>query len=152
MNNDPKIPVIQPPMSRAWPTDNFSVHNPLRGRTRLLAPGALTTPPNSTPTFSAQPIALFNGSKVFDVDTSSIKILDRPSNFRNLLHIRNSSTGTQIIFVEFGDNASSASTLRLDVNEQMLYDVVVPQDDIYVIASAAGGRVSLMVSTITLPL
>ncbi len=82
------------------------------------------------------------------VGTASILIISQPPNRRNFLALRNSSTGTEVIFVAFGSPASASSWLRLEPGQIVLFDVVVPQSDVWVIANAATGQVSFAHSTI----
>lgn len=85
---------------------------------------------------------------VVAVGVISQLIIPLPGNRRNLLAIRNSSPGTENIFVGFGSPASTASWLRLETNQIVLFDAVVPQNDVWVICDAATGQVSYAHSTI----
>lgn len=73
--------------------------------------------------------------------------LNAPQSRRNLLMFRNNSA-TANLYIEFGHLASANSTLRLTPNQIVLFDVVVPQDDLYVFADAANGLLSFAYSTI----
>lgn len=77
----------------------------------------------------------------------SPRVLDRPSGLRNLLMLRNASA-TQTIFIGFGKEAVSTSTLSINAGQIVLFDTVVPQDDIFALASAAGGVLCIAYSTI----
>ena len=81
------------------------------------------------------------------VGTTSFKFLDQPIGKRNMLGFRNASTGTQVLYVDFNAAASTGSWLALQPGTILLFDAVVPQDDLYVISSAAGGLLSYMYST-----
>lgn len=70
--------------------------------------------------------------------TTSQKFLDQPVGLRNMLLLRNNETaGGANFYVEFGKNATTTTTLRLEPGQSVLFDTVVPQDDLYVIADAA---------------
>lgn len=74
----------------------------------------------------------------FVVTLASQKFLDQPDSWRNILMIRNSSAAANI-YVSFGRDASvTGSIIRLSSNQILLFDTVVPQDDLYVIGDAAG--------------
>ena len=81
------------------------------------------------------------------VDTTSIKFLDAPIGKRNFLGFRNASTGGQNLFVEFNSQATTGSWLRLTPGTIVVFDTVVSQDDLYVIADAAGGVFAYAYST-----
>ena len=76
----------------------------------------------------------------------SALFLDQPSSKRNMLMFRNTSAVANI-YVEFGKNATTNSVIRLTPNTLMLFDVVVPQDDIYAIADAVGAVLAYSFST-----
>lgn len=82
------------------------------------------------------------------VGVTSALVLAQPTGLRNLLALRNASSGTQIIYIGFGANASSNSTIAIAAGQIVLFDTVVPQDDIYAISSAAGGSLSIAYSVI----
>lgn len=81
------------------------------------------------------------------VGTSSVKFLDSPIGRRNMLGMRNASTGGQIMYIGFGGPASTNSWLAMTAGTIILLDTVVPQDDLYVLSSAAGGVFSYAYST-----
>lgn len=82
-----------------------------------------------------------------NVDTTSIKFLDAPIGKRNFLGFRNASPGAQIIYLEFNAQATTGAWLAISPGTLVLFDTVVPQDDLYVIASAAGGVLAYAYST-----
>jgi hypothetical protein len=82
-----------------------------------------------------------------NVGTASIKFLDAPIGKRNFLGFRNASTGTQILYIDFNANATTGAWLALAAGTLVLFDTVVPQDDLYVISSAAGGILAYAYST-----
>lgn len=67
---------------------------------------------------------------------------------RNLLMLRNSSPAAEIVFVSFNTTATTGSVIRLTVNQILLFDTVVPQDDVHVVSDTATGRVSYGFSTL----
>jgi len=81
-----------------------------------------------------------------NVDTTSFKFLDAPIGKRNFLGFRNASA-TQTLYIDFNSNATTGSWLALTAGTIVLFDVVVPQDDLYVISSAAGGTLAYAYST-----
>lgn len=88
-------------------------------------------------------------SQVVSCDNSkSIKFLDQPSVARNMLAFRNLSA-TVGIYIDFGGDASPNSWLYLPPGQTVatLFDSVVPQDDLYCLATAAGGSFVVAYST-----
>ena len=83
------------------------------------------------------------------VGTTSFKFLDQPIGKRNMLGFRNASSGTQNLYIDYGAAASTNSWLKLTVGQIILFDSVVPQDDLYVIADAAGATLAYVYSTFT---
>ena len=81
------------------------------------------------------------------VGTTSVKFLDQPIGKRNLLSFRNASTTSQILYIDFNSQATIGSWLALAAGAIILFDSVVPQDDLYVISSAAGGQLAYAYST-----
>jgi hypothetical protein len=81
------------------------------------------------------------------VGTTSIKFLDQPIGKRNLLSFRNASTAGQILYIEFNAQATTGAWLALTAGTIILFDAVVPQDDLYVISSAASGQLAYAYST-----
>jgi len=87
--------------------------------------------------------AFLRGSTKYTVDTASILVLGDPTDVRNLLFLSNVSTGTQIVFIEYGDEATLESPIRLAPGETMVLDTVVPQDRVYAISDAVGARLTV---------
>lgn len=81
------------------------------------------------------------------VGTTSIKFLDQPIGKRNFLSFRNASTTGQVLYIDFNAQAGVNAWLALAAGTLVLFDTVVPQDDIYVISSAAGGQLAYAYST-----
>lgn len=82
-----------------------------------------------------------------NVNAASIKFLDAPIGKRNFLGFRNASTGGQILYIEFNAQATTGAWLAITQGTLVLFDTVVPQDDLYVISSAAGGVLAYAYST-----
>lgn len=79
---------------------------------------------------------------------ASAQFLQEPSGKRNFLGFRNgSAAGGANIFISFGRDASTASWLVLVPGQIILMDTVVPQDDCYCIADAAGAILTYAFST-----
>ena len=81
------------------------------------------------------------------VGTTSIKFLDQPIGKRNLLSFRNASTGGQTIYIEFNAQATTGAWLALTAGTLILFDTVVPQDDLYAISSGVGAQLAYAYST-----
>ncbi len=81
------------------------------------------------------------------VGTTSVKFLDQPIGKRNMLGFRNSSTTSQIIYIGFGGAATTGAWLAINPGSLVLFDTVVPQDDLYAIASASGAVLNYVYST-----
>ena len=81
------------------------------------------------------------------VGTTSIKFLDQPIGKRNMLGFRNASTAAQNLYIEFNGVATTGAWLKLTPGTIVLFDSVVPQDDLYVISDAAGGTLAYAYST-----
>lgn len=150
MNRPP--PIVPPYGQMPWPDNVKSpqLSRPKSNNLPGLSVGSTPIPSNVTPTFAVDFAAMINGTKSFVVNTVSALALASPNTLRNFLHIRNS--GAQVIYVDFGADATVNSTLRLEPNEQCLYDVRVPQDDIYVISEVGPSRVSFMYGVVSVPM
>lgn len=148
--NGPFPPVHGGPYMDPWPSqDPPQFARPTHAVVPFQAGGGLAPPAGATPIYTVDFATVLNGSKKFAVGTTSTKIVDASSTFRNFLSFRNTSA-TAIIFIDFGADASTLSTFRLAVNEILLFDARVPQDDIYVIGDVAGS-VSVSWGVISLP-
>ena len=80
------------------------------------------------------------------IGTTSIRFLDAPIGKRNFLGFRNPST-TASIYIDFNSQATNNSWLVLTPGAIVLFDSVVSQDDLYVIASAASTPFAYAYST-----
>ena len=83
----------------------------------------------------------------FTVGTTSIKFLDQPIGKRNMLGFRNASTGAQNLYIGFGAQATTNNWLKITPGQLILFDAVVPQDDLYLISDTAGATFSYAYST-----
>lgn len=81
------------------------------------------------------------------VGTTSIKFLDQPIGKRNMLGFRNASTAAQVLYIEFNAQATTGTWLAIPAGTLILFDTVVPQDDLYVVADAAGATLAYAYST-----
>lgn len=113
-----------------------------------------TTSERSGISFSGESVSVKNNYQYaslvtagLTVGTTSIKFLDQPIGKRNLLSFRNASTAGQILYIEFNAQATTSAWLALTAGTIILFDAVVPQDDLYVIASAASGTLAYAYST-----
>jgi len=79
--------------------------------------------------------------------TTSVKFLDQPIGKRNTLGFRNASTASQVIYIGFGGNATTGSWLQINPGTIVLFDTVVPQDDLYVISDVTAGVLAYVYST-----
>lgn len=114
------------------------------GRFRALAEGA--TCPMAI--FSEHQYATIGGTLSIPVGVASSMVLAQAGSPRNLLGFRNASPGAQNLFLDFGNQATVAgSWLQIAPGEMILLDTVIPQDDIYAIADAAGAVLLIAVST-----
>lgn len=80
-------------------------------------------------------------SQSLAIGITSQLILNQPDSFRNFLGFRNASVAANI-YIEYGKDASTGSWLMLTPGTIVLFDTVVPQDDIHAIADAGGGSLS----------
>ena len=93
--------------------------------------------------------AKFSGEQFVRVSNSApgTLILPAPDTRRNALILRNISA-TANIYVAFGSNATSSSALYLTPKTMILFDTVVPQDDVFAIADAASASIVVAQSVI----
>lgn len=157
--------IIPPPVNylydrQPWdggPQGQVRAQFPVPGSRRAIAPLVGAPPVSTSP---LQPLDFWGAEAhryamisnlVLDVPNgSSGLVLAQPPSFRNFLQIRNISA-TPDVFIQFGNDASTSSAFRLVPDQELTFDVVVPQNDIFAFATAADGRIAIAVSTITLP-
>jgi hypothetical protein len=80
------------------------------------------------------------------IGTTSVKFLDQPIAKRNMLGFRNASS-VQNIYISFNSDATLTTWLKITPGAMMLFDTVVPQDDLYAIADAANAVLTYVYST-----
>lgn len=79
--------------------------------------------------------------------TDSTLVLPESDTLRNFLGFRNTSAAANV-FIDFGNAATAASAwLRLEPNQIVLLDTVVPQDTVFAIADAAPASLVVIFST-----
>lgn len=90
-----------------------------------------------------------NGEQTIAVAAASpgTQVLTEPDERRNMLMMRNAST-TANIYVAFGNLATTQSIIVLAPGIMILFDTVVPQDDVYAIADAASAFLTVAQSVI----
>lgn len=110
-----------------------------------IASGAVVQARDAQPVREAHRYAQVNGSVVFQITAVSQNVLAAPQNFRNMLMLRNTSGAS--IFVDFGRDASQDAILNMPPGTTILFDTVVPQDDVYAF-SPLGATLSIAFSNI----
>jgi hypothetical protein len=87
-------------------------------------------------------------NQVLPASGSAALFLLEPTTFRNLLAIRNTNaSGGVNVLVGFGAAPSTGATIRIEPGQVLIWDAVVPQDDIWLMSDGAAGTVSLAFST-----
>jgi hypothetical protein len=139
-----RFPPVRPlPTMQPWSAPQTIEAVPeVRTMRPAIASGAVVQASDSAPVREAHRYAQINGSVVFTLNAISQNVLAAPQNFRNMLMMRNVSGGT--IYVDFGRDAAANSPLELVPGAIILFDTVVPQDDVNAIAP--GGAASLSVA------
>jgi hypothetical protein len=95
------------------------------------------------PIFDSHHYARLNGSQPILVSPIvSAVVLAEPTIRRNFLALRNVDAAVNI-YVDFGTEATLQSTFKLTPGQTVLFDTVVPQDDVYAISD---GGVSAVLS------
>ena len=99
------------------------------------------------PVFEAYRLArVISGTELFSASLASRKFLPEQNNPRNFLAMKNIGTG--LIYIGFGQQANANAFLSLAADAFILFDTVVPQDDIFCSASATTAILSYGFSTI----
>lgn len=106
-----------------------------------IASGAIVQARPAAAVREAHRYAQINGSVVFNITTASQLILPAPQNFRNMLILRNVAGNP--INLDFGRDADANAPVQLVAGGILLFDTVVPQDDLYAIG--IGGTATLSV-------
>lgn len=144
------VPWSQPQSLDQLPRDFTPAAGPLVGRSvgpvRGLAPGEQS--PDVQTIRDPHRYAQLSGSARLPVGTASGLVLAAPPTRRNFLIVRNVSA-TANIFLDFGIAADVSRTpMRLIPNAMLIFDDVVPQDDVFAVADAAGGAIGLSFSNV----
>ena len=82
------------------------------------------------------------------VNIGSVLFLYSPQGKRNFLAIRNTSA-TANIYLDFNKDATVNSVFKISPGGTILFDAVVPQDDLYMISDTAGATFSFNYSNIS---
>lgn len=77
--------------------------------------------------------------------------LAAPPGFRNFLVLRGLAANAGNVYVDFNQSASVNSPIKIEADQTYLFDEVVPQDDLYAFADAAGCFLVFAFSNIALP-
>ena len=143
-----RFPPIRPlPTIEPWSAPQTLDAVPeIRKARPAIASGAIVQARDATPTREAHRYAQINGSVIFNVTTTNQLVLAAPQNFRNLLMMRN--LGANVIYIEFGRDASTLATVALQPTQILLFDTVVPQDDMNAITSTGTSQLSISFSNI----
>jgi len=92
-------------------------------------------------------ISLYSAVPDATMPEQSILILPQSNVKRNFLGIRNPSAAVDI-YINFGTPASVNSWLVLTPGQTVLFDTVVPQNDMWILAEGPAGFISFAWSTI----
>lgn len=143
-----RLPVQTPQFVPNLPA-NFPAASPIKpGSGGIQAPSmGVPAAPMAEPVYDAHHYANVSDLGTQLAQNVSTQILETPAGRRNYLMIRNNSTLSNI-YIGFGTQASTASTLRLEPGQIAMFDVVVPQNDIYAFADNADGFVAFSFSNI----
>lgn len=141
------FPPVRPlPILRPWSAPQTS--DPTAENRRLgvaAASGALIEARQAIATREAHRYATLNGSTVYSITAQPQQVLAASQNYRNFLAMRN--LGTANILIEFGRDASLDSTVLLLPGQIIVFDTVVPQDDVSAF-SPVFSRLSLSFSNV----
>lgn len=91
------------------------------------------------PVYDMHHYAWAHGSTIFTIaqPNQSYKFLESQQALRNMLGLRNPGAVGNL-YIEFGNQATTSSWLQLAPGQYVLFDIVVPQDDLYVLSDNAG--------------
>ena len=106
-----------------------------------IASGAVVQASPAASVKEAHRYAQINGSVVFGITTASQLVLAAPQNFRNMLIMRNVAGNP--INIDFGRDADANAPIQLVAGAMLVFDTVVPQDDIF--AVGIGGAATLSI-------
>jgi hypothetical protein len=85
----------------------------------------------------------------FAIPVAGQLVLAEPPMFRNFLALRNTDS-TDTIYINFGVSAGAQSLISLAPGQFLVFDTVVPQNDIFAASSANTPNLSIGYSTIAL--
>lgn len=138
-----RFPRVQPlPTMRPWSAPQTVEAVPeVRTMRPAIASGAVVQASQSTAVREAHRYAQINGSVVFAITTQSQLVLAAPQNFRNMLILRNVAGNP--INLDFGRDADANAPIQLVAGGILVFDTVVPQDDIFAIG--IGGTATLSI-------
>lgn len=96
----------------------------------------------------AEPIELYSSVPDATAPQESVLILPQTNVRRNWMMIRNASA-TVDLYVSFGRTASAFSPLTIAAGRTVFFDTVVPQNDVYILASGPLGFIAMSWATIS---
>jgi hypothetical protein len=143
-----RFPRVQPMSTRVpWSAPGTIEALPQSARAAAaIASGSVVQARDAAPVRESHRYAQINGSVAFQVTALSALVLPAPQNFRNMLMMRNTSGAS--IFIDFGRDATNSAPLELVPGAMILFDTVVPQDDVYAIAPLGAAGLSIAFSNI----
>ncbi len=103
------------------------------------------------PVYDMHHYAWAHGSISFPIPVinQSFKFLESQQALRNMLGLRNPN-GVGNLYIEFGNQATPNSWLQLAPGQYVLFDMVIPQDDLFVLSdNAAAVSLTYLYSTYT---
>lgn len=138
-----RFPRVQPlPTMRPWSAPQTIEAVPeIRTMRPAIASGAVVQASQSTAVREAHRYAQINGSIILETTATSALMLASPQNFRNMLIMRNAGSNT--IYIEFGRDATTDAPVILQTNQMILFDTVVPQDDIFALSTVGLSKLSI---------
>ena len=111
-----------------------------------IASGAIVQARPAAAVREAHRYAQINGSVVFSLNaTENQNILPAPQNFRNFLLMRCTAGA---VYIDFGREAGATAPPFLAANSIVLFDTVVPQDDVFAISASGISTLSVGFSNI----
>ena len=143
-----RFPPVRPlPTMQPWSAPQTIEAVPeVRTMRAAIASGSVVQASDAAAVREAHRYALINGSIVLDTSPASALMLAAPQNYRNMLIMRNAGANT--IFIDFGRDATNEAPIMLQPNQMVLFDTVVPQDDIFALSTVGISRLSIGFSNI----
>lgn len=151
-------PVVPFPSQQPWSDLKDFPLGPVDRLTRTKLPGGATFPPGvpapapSISFFDPWHVARFNGWQTALIDSigNGTLFIPESNDYRNALFIRNVDTVLNLA-IAFGSGSGASAPLILSPGEQVFFDVVVPQDDVWGFGVGGNLTASFMFSTIPIP-